>query len=499
MKKAKIHIDKHFILSQVDKRIYGSFIEHLGRAVYEGIYQPDSPLADEQGFRKDVLELINKLNVPVVRYPGGNFVSGYHWEDGVGPVNERPHKIDPAWSMIESNEFGLNEFMDWAKKANTEVMYAINLGTRGVEDAKNVIEYCNIKGGSYYSDLRKKHGYENPHNIKLWCLGNEMDGPWQMGHKTAAEYGRLAASAGNVMKMVDPGIELVACGSANLEMPTFGSWEDTVLSECYDQVDYLSLHQYYGNRDDNTSDFLASSVGMDKFISSVVSICDCVKAKKRNSKSINLSFDEWNVWYHSNEQDKKLEKWGKAPHQLEDIYNFEDALLVGSMMITMLRHADRVKIACLAQLVNVIAPIMTSDSGSWMQTIYHPFALISNHGSGKVLHTLVESDCYESSYGDAPYIDSVVLEDDEKELLTFFIVNKDLENSIELDCDIRQFERYRIEKHILLYHDDLKAENSERNPENVRPTEVKDSKIDAGILNIQLKKQSFHMIQLKKA
>lgn len=499
MKKAQLHIDKHFILAPVDKRIYGSFIEHLGRAVYEGIYQPDSPFADEQGFRKDVIELINRLNVPVVRYPGGNFVSGYHWEDGVGPVSERPHKLDLAWGVIETNEVGLNEFMDWAKKAKTEAMYAVNLGTRGVEDAKNVIEYCNVEGGSYYSDLRKKHGYEKPHNIKLWCLGNEMDGPWQMGHKTAAEYGRVAAEAGRIMRMVDPDIELVASGSSNLEMPTFGTWEDTVLSECYDQVDYLSLHQYYGNPDNQSADFLANSVGMDRFISSVISICDSVKAKKRKTKDIHLSFDEWNVWYHSNEQDKKLEKWCKVPHQLEDIYNFEDALLVGSMMITMLRHADRVKIACLAQLVNVIAPIMTSDTGAFMQTIYHPFALISNNGRGEVLHTVVEAQSYESHYGDAPYIDSVALTDGEKETLTFFVVNKDLNDDSELVCDIRQFEGYRIDEHVMLYHNDLKAENSEVNPANVSPVQVSDSKIEDGTLKAVLKKQSFHMIKLKKA
>ena len=255
--------------------------------------------------------------------------------------------------MIETNEFGLNEFADWSKKAGSDIMMAVNLGTRGPEDAKNVLEYCNFKGGTYYSDLRKSHGYKDPHNIKLWCLGNEMDGPWQMGHKTASEYGRIAAETSRLMKFMDPTIETVACGSSNLTMPTFGSWEYTVLDECYDEVDYLSLHQYYGNYANDTVDFLASSKGMDDFISGVVAICDAVKAKKHGKKQINLSFDEWNVWYHSNEQDQKLEKWVRAPHQLEDVYNFEDALLVGSMLITLLRHADRVKIACLAQLINV--------------------------------------------------------------------------------------------------------------------------------------------------
>lgn len=499
MKKAKLCVDRHFIVGDVDKRIYGSFIEHLGRAVYEGIYQPESPFADEQGMRKDVLALIRELNVPVVRYPGGNFVSGYHWEDGVGPRDKRPEKIDLAWNVIETNQFGLNEFMDWTKKADTKAMMAVNLGTRGVEDAKNIVEYCNLKGGSYYSDLRRKHGYDQPHDIKLWCLGNEMDGPWQMGHKTAQEYGRIAAEAGRIMKFVDPSIELVACGSSALTMDTFGTWEDTVLSECYDQVDYLSLHQYYGNRENNTPEFLASTVAMDEFIGSVISICDAVKAKKRKKKLIHLSFDEWNVWYHSNEQDEKLERWCKAPHQLEDIYNFEDALLVAGMMITMLRHADRVKVACLAQLVNVIAPIMTSDTGAWKQTIYYPFEMISNNGRGTVLHTVVDSPVYESTHGNAPYLDSVCVMDEENETLTVFAVNKDLEESMELSCDLRQFEGYRVKEHVVLHHQDVKAVNTEEAPDNVAPVKGGNAVLEDGILHAVLCDKSFHMIKLGKA
>ncbi|MGN0251115.1 MAG: alpha-N-arabinofuranosidase [Oliverpabstia sp.] len=499
MKKAELIVDRHFLVSEVDKRIFGSFIEHLGRAVYEGIYQPGSPFADEEGLRKDVLELVRELQVPVVRYPGGNFVSGYHWEDGVGPKAQRPAKVDLAWQVIETNEFGLNEFASWAKKADTEVMMAVNLGTRGAEDAKNILEYCNFKEGTYYSDLRKSHGYADPHNIKLWCMGNEMDGPWQMGHKTAAEYGRAAEETSRLMKMLDPTIETVACGSSNLEMPTFGTWEETVLDQCYDQVDYLSLHQYYGNRDDDTPDFLASSEGMDEFISSVVSICDCVKAKKRSKKKINLSFDEWNVWYHSNEADEKLEKWVKAPHQLEDVYNFEDALLVGSMLITLLRHADRVKIGCMAQLVNVIAPIMTSDTGAWRQTIFYPYLYTSKYGRGTVLHTVVKAPVYESkTYGDASYLDSVMVMNEEEETLTIFAVNKSLDEDLELTCDLRQFADYRLVEHVILTHDDMKAVNTEANPDTVIPVAGNTIKMENGHLEGVLGKHSWNMIRLKK-
>ena len=394
MKKAQVIIDKEYLVGDVDKRLYGSFIEHLGRAVYEGIYQPESPFADENGFRKDTLELVKELNVPIIRYPGGNYVSGFCWEDSVGPKEKRPARVDLAWHVIETNQFGLNEFSDWCKKAGSQVMMAVNLGTRGVEDARNLLEYCNFKGGTKYSDLRKEHGYEEPHNIKTWCLGNEMDGPWQMGHKTAEEYARLAHETGRVMKWLDPSIELVACGSSASGMPTFGSWEATLIDECYDTIDYVSMHQYYGNRNNDSANFLASNVDLDQFISNVVAICDYVKGKKHGKKNINISLDEWNVWYHSNEADEQLEKWGEHPHQLEDVYNFEDALLVGSMLITMLRHADRVKIGCLAQLVNVIAPIMTSDTGAWRQTIFYPYLHCSLYGQGTVLNTIVKCPIY---------------------------------------------------------------------------------------------------------
>ena len=371
MKTATMIMDRDFTIGKIDKRIYGSFIEHLGRAVYGGIYEPDHPTADENGFRRDVIDLVRKLNVPVVRYPGGNFVSGFNWEDSVGPRAQRPHRLDLAWFTTETNEVGLHEFADWCKKADTEMMYAVNLGTRGPDAARNVVEYANHPGGSYYSDLRIKNGAREPLGIKLWCLGNEMDGPWQICHKTAYEYGRAANEAAKVMKWVDPSIELVACGSAAHDMPTFGSWEYQMLDECYEHVDYVSLHRYYGNKSNQTPDFLARSMDLDDFIKTVVSICDAVGGKKHLRKKLNLSFDEWNVWYHSNEQDQevwKRDKWNRALPLLEDIYNFEDALLVGSMLITFLRNADRVKVACLAQLVNVIAPIMTRNGGgAWAQ------------------------------------------------------------------------------------------------------------------------------------
>ncbi|WP_112182337.1 MULTISPECIES: alpha-N-arabinofuranosidase [Paraliobacillus] len=497
--KAKMILDKNYQIAKVDERIYGSFIEHLGRAVYGGIYEPGHPEADEQGFRKDVIELVKELQVPIVRYPGGNMVSAYNWEDGVGPKKDRPRRLELAWRTTETNEMGTNEFVDWAKKANSDVMMAVNLGTRGIDAARNLLEYTNHPSGTYYSDLRRSHGYEQPHNIKTWCLGNEMDGPWQVGHKTAYEYGRIAQETGKAMKLVDPSIELVACGSSNTGMPTFPEYEATTLDIAYNEIDYISLHQYYGNRSNDTANYLAKNMDMDHFIKTVISTCDYIKAKHRSKKSINLSFDEWNVWYHSNDADKKIEPWSIAPPQLEDHYNFEDALLVGSMLITFLQHADRVKMACLAQLVNVIAPIMTENNGrSWKQTIFYPYMHASIYGRGFSLKPILTSPKYDSKdFTDVPYIDSAAVYNEEKEEVTIFIVNKHLESSIPIDIDVRSFEDYQLVEHIVLENDDMKAVNTASH-QAVSPNFNKESKLSDGSLSALLGKASWNVIRLKK-
>lgn len=497
--KAKMIIEKDFKVAEIDKRIYGSFIEHLGRAVYGGVYEPGHPSADEQGFRKDVIGLIKELKVPIIRYPGGNFVSGYNWEDGVGPIAERPKRLELAWRTTETNEIGTNEFMDFAKKVDAEVNMAVNLGTRGIDAARNLVEYCNHPGGSYYSDLRISHGYKEPHKIKTWCLGNEMDGPWQIGHKTAAEYGRIAQEAAKVMKWVDPSIELVACGSSNRSMPTFAEWEATVLDYTYDHVEFISLHQYYGNYDNDIGNYLALSLEMDDFIRSVTSIADYIKAKKRSKKSIYLSFDEWNVWYHSKEADKRIEPWTVAPPQLEDIYNFEDALLVGCMLITMLKHADRLKIACLAQLVNVIAPIMTEANGpAWKQTIFYPYMHTSIYGRGVALNPIISSPKYDSKdFTDIPFLESTAVYNEETEELTIFAVNRDQEEGLQLECDIRNFDGYKVVEHIVLENPDLKRTNSVQ-AQPVAPHSNGDASVENGKVSALLPKLSWNVIRLGK-
>ncbi|MBR1863731.1 MAG: alpha-N-arabinofuranosidase [Ruminococcus sp.] len=466
--KAKISINISDSISRIDKRLFGSFIEHLGRAVYGGIYQPDSEKADDMGFRKDVLELVRELNVPIVRYPGGNFVSGYNWEDGTGPKENRPQKLDLAWGTVETNQVGIDEFQEWAKRAGTEIMMAVNLGTRGPDQARQLVEYCNLDTDTYYANMRRKNGFEKPFGIKLWCLGNEMDGPWQIGAKTPVEYARIAHETAKLMKWTDDSIELVACGSSHLFMPTFGEWERTVLRECYDCVDYISLHNYYGNRNDDTEDYLGQSINMDRFIKTVAAICDEVKEEKGSEKTIGLSFDEWNVWFHSNEQDKQIPRWSYAPRQLEDIYNFEDALVVGTLLITLMNNADRVKIACLAQLVNVIAPIMTEDEGCWLQTIFYPFRDASVFGRGTALRVSIDCPSYSSSSLDEiPYLTASAADDGDT--VTVFAVNRSLEEELELDTE--GFEGMELVSHRSMECDDLKAVNSMDDPDRVTPSE----------------------------
>ena len=503
MKKASVILDKDYQIGRIDPRLYGSFIEHLGRAVYGGIYEPGHPQADELGFRRDVLEMVRRLGVPIVRYPGGNFVSGFNWEDSVGPRDRRPKRLDLAWFTTETNQVGLHEFCQWAGEAGSQVMYAVNLGTRGPEQARDIVEYANHKGGSKFSDMRIANGRREPFDIKLWCLGNEMDGPWQMGRKTAYEYGWTANEAAKMMKWVDPSIQVVACGSSSSEMPTFGDWELTMLNECYDNVDYVSLHRYYGNPTNDTPGFLARTMDMDEFIHTVVSICDAVKGKKHSKKTVNLSFDEWNVWYHSNQQDEEIwkrEKWGPALPLLEDVYNFEDALLVGSILMTLLRNADRVKVACLAQLVNVIAPIMTRNGGGcWAQTIFYPFMHASRYGRGTSLKALVTTPSYDcQDYENVPLIDTTAtLADDGS--VSVFCVNRDMTEDFALDIDLRSFGGMRLAEHITLHHDDVKAVNTETDPDNVKPVPGPGGTVDGGHAQIRVPALSWNVIRFEKA
>ena len=501
---ATVLLHPDFRTGTLDRRLFGSFVEHLGRAVYTGIYEPGHATADEHGFRRDVADLTRELGVTVVRYPGGNFVSNYVWEDGVGPVEQRKPFIDLAWRTVEPNLIGTDEFLQWAEREGIEPMMAVNLGTRGVAEAAALVEYCNGVAGSRWADLRIANGRTEPYGVKLWCLGNEMDGPWQIGHKDAHEYGKLAAEAGKAMKLVDPTIELVACGSSSMTMDTFGEWEQTVLSYTYDLVDHISMHAYYEEHDGDRASFLGSGTSMDRFIRRVVASADAVGARKRSDKQITISFDEWNVWYLETRfpGESNLPLQHQPARIIEDVYSGLDAVVLGDLMVTLLNHADRVPVACLAQLVNVIAPILTEPGGpAWKQTIYYPYYFASVYGRGTALNLKVDSPGYDAEIADnVSYLDISGVHDEEAKAITFFAVNRNDKEALELSVDLQGFGKSaRVIDHQVVAHSDLKIANTLKNQNAVAPAKGSGTAVDGTTLTGKLAPYSYHMIRVQLA
>jgi alpha-N-arabinofuranosidase len=494
---SSVTIHPAFTVGPVPPRLFGSFVEHMGRCVYGGIYEPGHAEADTDGNRLDVAKLTRELGVTVVRYPGGNFVSGYRWEDGVGPVAERPSRLDLAWRSRESNHFGLNEFMAWCRLTGVEPMLAVNLGTRGIADACNLLEYTNHPGGTYYSDLRIAHGVHEPYGVKLWCLGNEMDGPWQVGHKTATEYGRLAAETAKAMRQVDPTIELVACGSSNERMPTFGAWEAEVLDHTYDHVDYLSLHAYFQQGENDRGTYLASAQVMDRFIDGVVATADHVAAKKRSTKQLKLSFDEWNLWDESRFVGYKNLEWAQAPRLIEETYDVQDAVVFGNLLMSLLRHADRVEVACVAQLVNVIAPIRAEPGSlAWRQPTFYPFALTAKHARGMVLQVQQSTPRYQTARGDADLCDVVATHDPDTGDVMILAVNRAETNPLRLVVDLEAFGELELVEHVYLGGTNLADTNVESEPERVTPTQGHGVSIERSLLTTDLPPISWNMLRL---
>lgn len=493
MKNVKMYVDKDFKIAHVDDRLFSSFIEHLGRAVYTGIYEPEHPSADENGFRMDVIELIKELGVTSVRYPGGNFLSGYNWKNGIGPKKDRPRCLDLAWKTIESNQFGIDEFYDWSQKSGTSIMGAVNMGTGTPKEAGELVEYCNFKGGTYWSDIRTKNGHADPMGIKLWCIGNEMDGDWQICHLDADDYGKKALETAKIMKWVDDSIELVVCGSATSTQKTFPEWDRTVLEHTYDSVDYISLHRYYEN-EGNDLDFLASFVDMDKFINTITSTVDYVKAFKRSNKTVNLSFDEWNVWY---QHKQTPHDWEEAPHILEDHYSVLDALVFAGMGMTLLNHADRVKIACLAQLVNVIAPIFTEKNGKAIkQTIFYPFKYLSLYGRGDALKPVVVTPEVETKYGVTPLLHSSVVYNRQAGIVTIFCLNIDKDDEMLLNLNLRSFGRLSMLEHICV-DGEPELINTINEPEKALPRKIEAIAGLRDSFEVGLPKQSWNVLVFK--
>ncbi|MBR7830307.1 alpha-N-arabinofuranosidase [Actinospica sp. MGRD01-02] len=498
MPSAYIALDKKDAVAPVRRRIFGSFVEHLGRGVYTGIYEPSHPSASDEGFRMDVVELVRELGSTTVRYPGGNFVSGFRWEDSVGPRETRPVRRDLSWHSLESNQIGLDEFARWLKLTDSELMLAVNVATRGILPALDLLEYANHPSGTALSDLRIANGTPDPHNVRMWCLGNEMDGPWQTGFMAADDYGKIAARTAAAMKAADKDLELVVCGSSGSGMPTFGDWERTVLEHCYEHVDYVSCHAYYQELDGDLASFLASPIDMAFFIDAVAATADHVGYKKRSSKKINISFDEWNVWYVKEHEESGAvnDEWRHAPRQLEDVYTVADAVVVGSLLMTLLKRSDRVAAASLAQLVNVIAPIMTEPGGpAWRQTTFYPFSITSRLASGEVIRPVIETSTYTTArHGEVPLVDAVATSDDDRAAV--FLVNRHLTEAAQVTVDVRGLGSSVITEALTLADSDVYAKNTLADQHRVTPSANTTAKLADGLLTLELPPVSWTAVAL---
>jgi alpha-N-arabinofuranosidase len=513
MLEVSVAIRRDATIGATDPRLFGAFVEHVGRCVYGGLYEPGHPSADADGFRRDVLALVRELGVTLVRYPGGNFVSGYEWEDGVGPREQRPRRLDLAWLSTETNAFGTDEFVDWCRAAGVEPMLAVNLGTRGGDAARRLVEYCNHPGGTELSELRIANGRAAPHAVRVWCLGNEMDGPWQMETKSADEYGRVAAQAAKMMKLFDPTLELAVCGSSGRNMPSFGAWEETVLAHAFEHVDHVSLHTYLNDFAGDVPALLASPDLIDGFIDEVAAIADAAAARAGSTRRLTLSFDEWNVWTRTRGGEApRARSWPVAPPILEEVYSMADALAFGGACIALLNHADRVRIACLAQLVNAIAPIMTeTGGGAWRQTIFHPFAQMSRHGRGRVLRAAVDSPTYAATYVDpigalrptfalpaVPVVMLAAVESFAGDTLTLFALNRDLARPVALRVALDGFAALEPDVALQLRHPDLRATNTRDRPDEVRPTALADVECGSGRVEAMLAPASWNTIVVRR-
>ena len=502
MPSARLTIDPHFTVGRIHRNVFGGFVEHLGRHVYDGIHEPGHPSADADGFRQDVIELVKELGVSTIRYPGGNFVSGFRWEDSVGPRDRRPRRLDLAWHSTETNEVGLHEFSEWLEKVGSDLMLAVNLGTRGTLEALDLLEYANIPGGTALSQQRIDNGRTDAFGVKMWCLGNEMDGPWQLGHRSADDYGKLASQTAKAMRQLDPSVELVVCGSSSAHMPTFGEWERVVLTHTYEDVDYISCHAYYEEKDGDLGSFLASAVDMDGFIETVVATADHVKAVLGSSKTVNISFDEWNVWYierfHGVDKIEGIDNWPVAPRLLEDVYSVADAVVFGNLMISLIKHADRVTSASLAQLVNVIAPIMTEPGGpAWRQTTFFPFSITSRLAQGDALELKLDAPTYATPrYGEVSLVDAVATHDASTGRTAVFLVNRSQDESVALTVDLGTLGEVSVLETHTLADDDVYAKNTLAEPERVAPRPNDTVRVDGGELTVTLPPVSWTAIAL---
>jgi alpha-N-arabinofuranosidase len=491
---AKVFLDPMRSHGEISPFLFGGFAEHMGRCIYGGIYEPGSSLADQNGLRRDVLEALRELDYTIMRYPGGNFLSGYDWLDGVGPKERRPRRRELAWQSTETNQFGTNEFIHFCREIKTAPMLGVNLGTGSIEGAANLVEYCNAPAGTKYADLRITHGFTEPHAVQYWCLGNEMDGPWQIGHLEAEEYAKKAREAAKLMKLQDPSIRLALCGSSSLHMPTFPEWDRIALETCWEMVDYLSCHLYVGNREDDTGNYLGMTALFEDQVDTLAATLRYVKGKLRSKHDVFLSWDEWNVWFKNMEMQGN---WSEAPHLIEEIYNLEDALVVAEWLNVFLRRCNIIKIACVAQIVNIIAPILTTPEGLVKQTIFYPFKFFRQYAQGKALDTLVECPSYSTQkFGEMPILDVSASfdEGDESVGTAIFLVNRSLTDELPVEIIWQSQAPNRLGEVHQISSADPKAANTFADPRRIVPVRLSPVPVIEGVARINLPPMSFTVL-----
>ena len=490
---AKVYLDTNRTIAPISPLLFGGFAEHMGRCIYEGIYDPESAHADEYGLRKDVLEALRGQAYTVIRYPGGNFLSGYNWLDGVGPKKQRPHRRELAWQSTETNQFGTNEFMTFCKAIDVAPMLAVNMGTGTIQSASDLVEYCNVLGGTYWSDLRASHGYRAPHDVRYWCVGNEMDGPWQIGHLDAVEYGKKALEAAKMMKWQDPTIETILCGSSSDLMPTYPEWDRLALEIAWEHVDYLSMHYYTNNREEDTASYLASALCFERFIDTLDGTLRYVKAKGRSKHDVYLSWDEWQVWHSIGTP--MLGEWTEAPHLAEDVYTLEDALVVAQWLNVFLRKSHVLKIACVAQIVNVISWLQTRGDELLKQSSYYAFKLVSNLARGEALDVLVKAPIVQTKqYDGVPTLDVSSSYEVETGQGAIFLVNRSQTDAIVTDLIWQNGKTFLVDKAWQLSGNDPKESNTWDQPNRVVTNPISAPTIKGDRAMVQLPPLSFTAI-----
>lgn len=530
-KQAKITIHPSFPIGEISPKLYGTFLEPIGTMVNGTMYNPKHPTADEQGFRTDVINALKEAGMSYIRLPGGNFVSCWDWQDSIGPKEQRKAHLDLAWKQYITNEVGHDEYLQWAEKTGAAPLYTINLGTGDIRDAISIVEYTNHEGGTWWSDKRAEYGHKDPYGVKVWYLGNEMDGPWQLGswEKDPKGYGITVNEVSKAVKWVDPTIETVVCGSSAPFMDHYPSWEETVLQECYETVDYLSVHHYHIAPPGDYLALLGGSVYYEDFINTEAAVCDVVAAKLRSPKKMMISFDE----YGSMMIPPKELHPGYGPHNMAACHYVFDperkhvrhdpdnmpervfpggdmihALSTASTLLAFIRHADRVKIACMTGGIGALCS--SNHDHVWKSASFYAFTQLMKYGRGTSLVTKVDSETFDlpgyfiddnSQYTgkkDVPYIDSATAYDEENGRLSVFVINRSSDTAYPVSLDVNAFEGYVFDQHLELYSEDMDLKNTYENPDAIVPVQSEKASFENGTLQTEVKPLSFNVLTFIK-